>query len=375
MKKIILIVLIFIVLFGGFYFFYMRGGEVLNNETQNNNLPGSSTTQNNKPNSNTTKTTTSKYKKIAGDVFAYSIKDDGVYYVRNDGKIYFLEGSLDPQEISNYGIDNLSEIKISSDNSYLLASYRDNNNYKFPYFDFKKREWTPLPDGIISADISPTSKELIYLLEKSSGNVLYIKDLVKNQTKELAKINLSDVDLKWLDAQRIVFMEKESRNIASRIWLFNLKTKELQLINGNGEKRLLVNWFNNNAFALKFSEKDQKGSLSFINKDLIEISQESLSTLPNKCGYLNDKTMLCGVFKEIPAGVFLPDDYMKKSFYSDDDLYLWNPSTGNKKMIPTGIISQIDITQIRATGTKAYFVNRFDNSLYQINIAEYLSNP
>ncbi|MST04321.1 MAG: hypothetical protein EXS49_02015 [Candidatus Pacebacteria bacterium] len=372
MKKIILIILIALLGFGIFYFFYLRGEDGLKNETQNTDLPGSSEAKNNTSNTVAGKNEPLRYKKLADDVFSYFLREDGVYEIKNDGKIYLLQGTLEPQEISDYRINNLYEIKTSPDNNYLLASYRDNNDYKFPYFDVKKKIWIPLPDETISADLSPSSKELAYIIERNSGNVLFVKDLIKNQTREIAKINLSEVDLKWMDTSRILFTEKESRTVASRVWVFNLKTKDLQALNANGEKRLTMSWFDNNNFGLKFSEKDQKGVISFINKDVAEISVESISTLPSKCTYLGEKKMVCGVFKEIPAGVFLPDDYMKRKFYSDDDLYLWNPSMGTKSIIKTGIADQVDFDQLSATGTKLYFINRIDKALYQLDIAQEL---
>ena len=373
MKKALLMILALLILLGWFYFFYLRGSKELQNQAQNTDLPGSSGAKNNTSGAITKKNDTLKYKKLADDIFSYFIREDGIYEVKNDGKIYLQEGTLEPQPISDYQIDNLSETKASPDNNYLLASYKDNNGYKFPYFDLKKRIWTPLPDGIISADFSPASKEIAYLLEKESGNILYIKDLVKNKTSEITKLNLSEVELKWIDTQRILFIEKESRNVASRVWVYDLKTKDFQALNANGEKRLTISWFDNNNFGLKFSEKDQKGVISFINKDVAEISVESISTLPSKCAYLGDKKMACGVFREIPAGVFLPDDYIKRKFYSDDDLYLWNPSTGIKNIIKTGITNQTDFSQLSATGTKMYFVNRVDKALYELNIVEAIS--
>ena len=67
----------------------------------------------------------------------------------------------------------------------------------------------------------------------------------------------------------------------------------------------------------------------------------------------------------MPQNVLLPDDYLKRKVYTEDDFYVWERS-GNR-LVPLRIKSAapIDADHLTVMKKKLLFINRYDQKLYQ----------
>ncbi len=75
------------------------------------------------------------------------------------------------------------------------------------------------------------------------------------------------------------------------------------------------------------------------------------------------------------VGEVLPDDYWKKKIYTADSIYTIPLSSEDQRplgiALPLFISSDeltIDADQLEVVGNKLYFINRYDNKLYSLDI-------
>ena len=91
-------------------------------------------------------------------------------------------------------------------------------------------------------------------------------------------------------------------------------------------------------------------------------------TLPEKCT-IGDTNLYCAAPVNITDKILLPDDYLKKKFYSDDVIYEY---ALDKKSIRTifrlSQDSAIDAINLKIIGDKLFFINRYDNYVYSIDL-------
>jgi hypothetical protein len=109
------------------------------------------------------------------------------------------------------------------------------------------------------------------------------------------------------------------------------------------------------------------GQFSIVNERFAEVAPVVFTTLPQKCGG-GRSVVACFVPQEIPSRGALPDDYLKRKFYSLDNLFLTDTiSLETRKVFSSekeGIPPIDGIHPVFAEG-KVYFINRYDSALYE----------
>lgn len=355
------------------YFFLFGNNPVPQNgnvATTTGQLPNSQNNHNS-GNGSTGSVPASLSKKISSalnaPVSGYWFYKGELYYLDLQGRIFKASGNGDDVGISNYQINDILETKTSQTGRFVLVVFRNNLINKFSYFDLEKQKWDILPEGVVAADFNPKTNEVALINESNGKLFLFVKDLEKNKIRQVAKLNFQDVNMAWVSQDKILLTEKSSTNIKSAVWSYNLKTKTLA-DEVNSELGLDNKLFVSSNSSLRFKSNSDAGELALIS-NAGSYSSAPFLTLPSKCLALSANDILCAAFKTIPNGLQLPDDYLKRAFYSDDEFDLWNLKDSSFKTIKTNYDKKIDAEYLKLKDTNLYFVNRYDNKLYSLDLS------
>lgn len=378
--KILIIIGIVAVVALGIYFAWSKiaaPAPTTPNTTETNPaLPGASGSPNqtNNPTTNASssggrqKTT---LKKISdGPVFDFwTVPDaDEVYYFTPNGQVLAAKDGPD-LPISSQTIGALNRVLIGPGNKKVLAAFGNPATPQWGVFDLLDKTWRPLPSNITNAAWGIIDSKLVALV--SSANNINLSQVDLSKTPPAYQVSIKDfrlknVSLTTLPNQKIIITEKPSVFYSGRVWQFDPKTSGFNLLESpaNG---LILRWSDDKSVAFQFSSP---ANLTIITGDLKNGLSSAITTLPEKCN-ASASTTYCFEPQNIPAAVSLPDDYFQKKFYSIDNLISLGLSTGNVTNVlrsNANNIQPLDGYHPQISNNKIYFINRYDNYLYELQL-------
>jgi len=373
MKKIIIILSIVLALAAiafGVYFAWKNAQIILTpptNSTSTEN-PGAITIPQTSNTPTTASTTVLKLKMLSDQpVFDYWIFNN-IFYITADAKIFKVKDDGQDEEITTEPILNIQLVKSTFDGKRALIQYGDLNSPKFKIFNSETKIFEMLPENIAAANFSPDAKQIAYL-EKTTGNLM-VKDLIgaKPKTTKIMTIFQNDFNLQWILPEKIILTPKPSAFYASSAWSVDIKNKTITSL-ANGINGLIIKWSADGKTGLEFSSESQ-GRINHLN--LIDNkggTQANLDfmTLPEKCLILQPK-IYCAIPQNIPAKTILPDDYLKRAVYFDDIFYQIDITQNSFTEISTGVESIMDTVNLRLVDNKLFFVNRYDDRIYSLEL-------
>ncbi len=297
--------------------------------------------------------------------------DSIVFYLNQEGKIFQVKKDGEDEAITSEPIENLQSVKATSDGKYILIKFGDRNFAEFSVFNSESKIFQMLPENTTAAAFSLDGKQIAYL-DKTG---LFIKELAgaKPKTLKILSFNQRDFDLDWILPEVVVLTSKPSAFAKSSLWSLNVKNKTFQPLSIIDFEGLMVNWSVDagvkNKSGLQFNSRleGREGSLTLINEKGEKQASFNFLTLPNKC-FFSSPQIYCAVPSEIPAQTILPDDYLKKAFYSNDSIYQIDIDKNSFTEILGAGNPIIDAVKLRFSDGKLFFINRYDNKLYQLDL-------
>lgn len=310
------------------------------------------------------------------EVFNYwlntSTSTTEINYISPEGKIF--KANDQNEVISSQDVSNLQVVKESYNGSMILIKSGNSISSTFNIFDLQKKVWQSLGVGVTAADWSPTEQKIIYLIDTKTGaSNLIIKDLVtkaQQKTTTVMSLTQKDFDLSWINKDNVLLIPKPSSQVKGESWIINLKDKSIKLFaSGDG---LMISWQKNINQGIKLASNQGKLAISLIDKN----SQEktlTFYTFPDKCVATTSSTLYCAIAvnESQPINTLnLPDDYLKKSVYSNDSVYKINIDNiaEPEEIFTASDNAPIDIYKLIKTSTSLLFINRYDNKLYQFDL-------
>ena len=295
-------------------------------------------------------------------------RDSIVFYLNQEGKVFQTEKDGKTEAITSESIENIQMIKSSFDGKRVLIKSGDFISPKFIIFNSEARVFELLPENITAAAFSPDAKKIAYL-EKTNGN-LTIKDLVgaKPKTVKVLSFNQKDFDLDWILAEKIILTPKPSAFYLTSAWIVDVKNKTLSPL-GTEVNGLMIKWSTNGKTGLQFSSQSEgRGSrLNLINEQGAIQATLDFITLPDKC-FISEPKIYCAVPENISAKTVLPDDYLKRAVYFRDVFYQIDINQNSLSEILAGIEPALDVTHLNLVDNKLFFINRYDNGLYSLEL-------
>ena len=304
-------------------------------------------------------------------VFDYWTAISGdVFYISQQGKIFKVNEKED-ELISDGNINNIIDIKADKNGAMLIVKYGDLNSPKMEIFDVNKKIWQSIGDGISAADFSPDSSKIIYIEKKGNGiSDLTTKDLnsAKPKISKIMSLSYLPFNLAWINANNILLISAPSAGYAGEIWQVDIKNKIIKsFASGFG---LSIKWFSGSDNGLLFDSV--KNQINLIDINGATKANITTLTLPDKC-FMNLAMIYCAVMQNysntLPKPI-LPDDYLKKAFYSRDAIYAY--VLNGIKTLPEIILEAgepaLDIKNLLLSDNKLFFINRYNNRVYSLEL-------
>jgi len=305
-----------------------------------------------------------------------------IFYLNQDGLLFKIKEGGEDEAVTPEPIKNLQAIKSSFNGKLALIKFDPLASLgkapRFLIFNSETKISEFLPESATAAAFSPDAKKIAYL-ETPGGNLvisnLVIKDLVgsKPKTSKILSLNQKDFDLEWILPENIILTPKPSAFSADSAWNFNIKTKIFESLDAAGLNGLMINWSidgkTSDKLGLRFNSQKQgrEGFLILINEKGGKRANFDFLTLPNKC-FFSEPKIYCAVPLEIPPKTVLPDDYLKRTFYSNDSLYQIDINQNSLSEILAAGNPIIDAVRLNVIEGKLFFINRYDNKLYELEL-------
>lgn len=165
----------------------------------------------------------------------------------------------------------------------------------------------------------------------------------------------------------VVIAERPSALVPSSVWKYDPSTRALSTLISE-EKGAMFTRSSNGAFTLS-SRTLTNGSISLIYEKTSSKERRPLrfATIPPKCFLEGDRAVLyCGVPASLPPRAVMPDDYLKRKFYTDDRIIRIDLEDIRVDEIPTETDISLDIYEPRNISGKLVFINRQDGLIYTL---------
>ncbi len=228
-----------------------------------------------------------------------------------------------------------------------------------------------LPLGTIAATWSQTGKEILYLRTESLGQRtpagLYQFTVATKRSTFVGPLDLLDVSLRWINADQLLASQNASADNSGRTFVYDLKHKTLteQLLSGKG-LMLHFNVLGDQAITASF---ENRPDLNIFSKNKL-VHVYGLETFPDKC-VVSGTALLCGVPQEdlTSKAWSLPDDYEQGKLRTNDIIEIMN-LTGQSRKTEYVPRAPIDVYEPLLIDSTFYFINRYDNKLYSIELGK-----
>ncbi|MEK9154464.1 MAG: hypothetical protein AAB596_00085 [Patescibacteria group bacterium] len=364
MKKIIIIItaIIFISAISfGVYFAWKKSKEILTPPTANQQP-----TTNNQQ-----QITLEKKLKIISDqeVFDFWLAANAtsteIFYINNQGQILKVKPDVEDEIISDRIISNLKAVEADNSGNKIIVKAN-----KIEIFDIKKKIWQEI--NALAAGFSVDGTKVAYLENTGATAIsnLIIKDLkdAKQKTTKVLSFNQYGFDLKWITSDKVLLIPKSSASYDNEIWSIDIKNKALSIFaNGKG---LLIDFAKDGSWGLMHSiNQEGESDLKLIELNGKVKADLQFSSFPKKC-LVNFAKIYCAVslgYNTIKKPL-LPDDYLKRAFYSDDRIYEVDITNNTFLEIPLNSKIAIDVYNLELSGNQLIFINRYDKKLYSLDM-------
>ncbi len=315
---------------------------------------------------------------------SFTDPDGNPLYLETSGVVREAKVGPDP-EVSTETFNALNFVKPSPDRRHALLAYGDPKNPDWILFDTKDLVWRPFNVPMIAATWKDADILIAVLPETGGGRVLAevpVRDNFTNPatagphyTLILRDFPLLDVTLSWSDALDVlIIQEKTALFYEPRTWQFNLTTRTLQLL-AEGEKGEVSRWLTQ-GYILRYEPPREFQVLDHALRSLVFTSAP---TIPEKCGAAEVR-IFCFTPVVFPPFSFtetFAEDYAKGGVYTVDSFRVIDAGVDETTQLftsGTGDIPQIDARSVRTTGDTVYFVNRYDNGLYELKLNQYTTS-
>lgn len=299
-----------------------------------------------------------------GKTLGFFVGTNEVLGVNENGHVLlFIDNKTETLSSSSFA--SVTKAQFSFDGKRILLQMGSLNSPFYKVFDVDKKTWKDLP-FMISPAWAPKTHEIAYIEKKSSGHSINTlnADSPAPRGKVLLRANIEDGVLFWPRTSQIILSDKGTAYAASSAWRID-KDKRTWLPMVLDRSSLSLKWNKDGSNALVLTGSGRGGKLSLTNDRGEALREFSILTLPEKCSFESD-SMICAIPEDRRKleTSFLPDDYLKGSFFTRDSFLEINLDSGETKSLNwTG---EVDAINLQAQGKQLFFVNRLDGKLYSI---------
>jgi hypothetical protein len=341
-------------------------------------------------NAENTTTSVAQSSKVAESVLAYAPSADGsVVVVQSDGKILRTTSSA-TVSLSNTAIADVVNASFSPDGKKALVVFGTPGSLKASVFDTGTLSWQALTGLSDQSSWGPQGYNIVWTSHDGAGRTIVLITAIGTKTattQTVATLPVTDLAVAWQNAGTLIVYDKPSAYAEGSAWTIDIKTKTVvPLVRETQGLDLAWDAIRNQGIALQGTIASTGGSLSLVNSVGLPSAQFNFLTLPEKCSFAalpiapatttapKAKTtpqttnyLACGVpvNQNQLSDAHLPDDYFQQALFTTDRLVIVDLDTRGIIFVGT-LPTAADATKIQLAGTTAYFINRYDGSLYAV---------
>lgn len=309
------------------------------------------------------KTVFTKFEKVseAPTHFYWFYKENNrIFYITENGEIEkVIDGKS--EKISINPIKNVSIARPNIDGSMVLLKFTNESaKTVWGIFSSMDERIAPINFPITNAVWDFNNSNIIAALSQGGGTSIVELNPDDDYSKTsilIPKINLLDVDIVKKSTSEILFIEKFGNDYATSVWQYNLKTKLFTTVKNN----LLEFSLNPTRYAYFFTSK--MDGFVVANSSFERIMPTTGTTIPQKCSSISSIA-----FCFIPKTTIALFDWFTNSSFTNDYLYTYDLNNGNEDLIDITKLTEktLDTTNVTATVSALYFINKYDNFIYAL---------
>ncbi len=382
-KKILIILLIIIIITIIIYFIWQKFENKKNNQTNLENIEKQTKEETISKNLNELEQKDLKnqekilIKKINTDskVINYWLYQDNIFYLNPKGEVYKKENDQS-KKITNF-YESMSFIRgyQSPNNEKVLIAFNNPYRPKWLIFDNLDLTWRPLPENIVEANWLNANEIIAILNENNDYKLVKITDYSNIQLL-INNFNFFDFYIYPITSKKIVIQEKPSSNKTDiKIFTIDLETKEIKKIDKIDNNEILVKPITQDLFLRYTNSNNLIIDLNNYPEKII------LKTLIDKCCLdIKNNSFNFYCFVSVNNDNFDFDNYYQKEIKLLDKIITKIEINKNNNLIEVNktefnlnqINNQIKIDAIKPTilNDKIYFINNYDNNLYEISLKD-----
>jgi hypothetical protein len=304
---------------------------------------------------------------VIGPVYGYWIQDNtgDVFAATEEGKLVRIAPGTDiAQDLVSLDDDIVLSLTSSPRGDMALVTALDSFGARsIRFFNARNGSWTNLPVGVVSAAWSPDGNSIAYLEGNEGSSLIRILSVTTQEVSDIMTLHQFDFNLFWLSEDLLYLSTSPSYFAPGSLWTLSLSSRSLTPIFKDVEG-LFIQWADDARQGIKFTSAEGPDNLSLIEPDGTSLGIFQVTTIPSKC-FVDGTRFACAVPDNIPSGVILPDDYLKRKVYFRDKFVVWDSSS---PAAPSIINPEFlaDAHQLRVHNNTLYFVNRYDRHLYRV---------
>lgn len=302
------------------------------------------------------------------------------YIERETGHVYDLSlASGATERISNTTIPRVQEALWGNGGEFLAVRYLDADGETVQTFAGTltpddeggqgSLEGAFLPQNIHTIALHPSESRVFYLLETSAGVVGRIFDAATGQTASLFSSPLTEWTASWKSPSTIFLHTKPSFGALGFGYLLNPASGVSTRVLGN--TLALTGLPGPSGDILVGSMQSDILALSFYDTSSGARTALALSTLPEKCSWLDTSRVLCAIPHVTHPRV--PDAWYEGSVFFDDSVWIVDVTTNITDYLfdSTVLGTSFDATHLSVSGDEAIlaFINKKDARLWVASLS------
>jgi len=286
----------------------------------------------------------------------------------NDGKSVVLRYIKNNSETVTSFILDLSKA-VRESVSEAAATTTPSSEASFPNGKF-------LASGISNVKVSSDTKSLFYFTKTSDFEnrvaVGSLFDFQKNTFKDVFLSPFSEWLPLYSDNSVALLQTKASQNVPGFLYLFNIKSGDLQKILGDIPGLTALPSPDNQK--ILYSKSNRGGlTLHIYDRKTSKTTDVSVQTLPEKCVWKKDNVSIyCAVPNPLPGGEY-PDAWYQGIVSFNDNIWKIDSSTGEAVsfFVPQSLTVQLlDMTNLSLSPSEdfLFFISKRDSSLWAFDL-------
>jgi hypothetical protein len=310
------------------------------------------------------------------------------YAEKGTGNIYdAFQDSLESKRLTNTTIPRIYEAMFANTGKTVIMRYVRDNNQTIESFVANIPEEKLGGDGpadlrgtflglnIKDISVSPDTKQIFYLEQLGEHVIGIISNPDGSNGDQVFKSPFTGWLSTWPNSKTITLTTKASGYAEGYIYNLTITNQSLKKIVGKVSG--LTTLTSHNERYVLFSQSIRGGmKLFFYDTTTGILSDTNLATLPEKCIWNKNSTIIyCAVGNSIPNAVY-PDDWYQGKVEFSDSIYSIDPTGtyANSEVANLNVLSgeNIDVIKIGLSldNEYLYFINKKDAILWQLKIIE-----